>query len=973
MLKFRVSKSGFYQIAKSIAGDSYDKVYKDIISFMKDLEKKEESKEVKKAIEYFESSESNFSHLEKSVNGDWIEKAGYGVGTIRIWKGKKYKKISASPTRWVRVFDKNDRGAKNAMTRLIHQAEKYKNDPEGMMKLLLENKQRFYNEDSKRYLDIVDRLNAFVDNADSTGPMGENQVKEIHDKIEENKKKGKKVTPYEAQKQIDDEKLMNKVKEINDAAKKKNIDYSKMTSTELEKINKESCNKFKKDGDEESFEIHKIVSKQIRINDAKLPYKRFMTSLKTIEEKDKYLDERISMVDTNINKTRKSIDRTSDTRKKNDKVDMLHKYELDREALVQLRNDLYDEHDAQKESESEKYQNRSNAMMGNDNAKKDGVAEDPISNLIEKYANDKQIKNTINKVSVEDFTSVDPNRAFMNGTYQEDGYKIATDGHFLAMIKSDYPAEDEGKVKADTNKKFMKHIDKTIAEREKMLNEVTRLKDEQAKVGVGTYRYKQLENREAELNKEIEDLQKTKETGYVNGQFPNYKRVIPSRGNANLETPEGFTDFDKIIKTAKIASAYIKEHKNENIGVTVKVGERNFNPDQLVKVIAMAKKYGLNEVLVNSNSGVRGAVEFKGNNGSVVLMPMNGESATSFNATTGEITSDAGEYDEKLNKFKSGEETTKVETEEDKIKAEKKAEKDSRKATEETKNKMYEDAPEGVTEQNYKKYIDMGSKLYAKWGYDMNDPRQQKQLKGQINDIVQQINNKDFSILESLENTDNVFTRTIWMVQTGGVSPDKSGVEKYFGKEATEKHKKELEEKRVIYEQKKKENEKRILTNKVDSAFRKQEYFSKQNYVGDKSKETLVNYLENLPSNRQESAIKRLSENLIKYKKDGKEKVGYMLDYIIDQIDDGTSIDNIKAAYRDIKSKPIVSFAQWYADSKIGVTKSVLLNDFDEFIDFIDDESDEEEIQNYDASTPELFNSTSYKVADALDECFGCK
>lgn len=826
MLKFKVSKSGFYQIAKSITGDSYDKVYKDIISFMKDLEKKEESKEVKKAIEYFESSESNFSHLEKSVNGDWIEKAGYGVGTIRIWNGKKYKKISASPTRWVRVFDKNDRGAKNAMTRLIHQAEKYKNDPEGMMKLLLANKQRFYDEDSKRYLDIVDRLNAFVDNADSTGPMGTNQVKEIHDKIEENKKKGKKVTPYEAQKQIDDEKLMDKVKEINDVAKK------------------------------------------------------------------------------------------------------------------------------------------------------DGVAEDPITNLVEKYANDKQIKNTINKVSIEDFTSVDPYRVIMNGTYQEDGYKIATDGCFLAMIKSDYPAEDEGKVKADTNKKFMKHIDKTIAKREKMRNEVTRLKDEQAKVGVGTYRYKQLENREAELNKEIEDLQKTKETGYVNGQFPDYKRVIPSRGNANLETPEGFTDFDKIIKTAKIASAYMKEHKNENIGVTVKVGERNFIPDRLVKVIAMAKKYGLNEVLVNSNSGVRGVVEFKGNNGSVVLMPMNGESATSFNATTGEITSDAGEYDEKLNKFKSGEETTKVETEEDKIKAEKKAEKDSRKATEETKNKMYEDVPEGVTEQNYKKYIDMGSKLYAKWGYDMNDPRQQKQLKGHINDIVQQINNKDFSILESLENTDNVFTRTIWMVQTGGVSPDKSGVEKYFGKEATEKHKKELEEKRVIYEQKKKENEKRILTNKVNSAFRKQEYFSKQNYVGDKSKETLVNYLENLPSNRQESAIKRLSENLIKYKKDGKEKVGYMLDYIIDQIDDGTSIDNIKAAYRDIKSKPIVSFAQWYADSKIGVTKSVLLNDFDEFIDFIEDiedESDEEEIQNYDASTPELFNSTSYKVADALDECFGCK
>lgn len=184
MLQIKVSKSGFFQIAKSITGDSYDKVYKDIIAFMKELEKKEDSKELKKAIEYLESSEGNFTHLEKSYTGEWIEKAGYGVGTIRIWKGKKYKKISSSPTRWVRVFDKNDRGAKNAMTRLIHQAEKYKDDPEGMMKLLLENKQRFYDEDSKRYLDIVDRLNAFVDNSSSKTPaVSENSEEKFKEEV----------------------------------------------------------------------------------------------------------------------------------------------------------------------------------------------------------------------------------------------------------------------------------------------------------------------------------------------------------------------------------------------------------------------------------------------------------------------------------------------------------------------------------------------------------------------------------------------------------------------------------------------------------------------------------------------------------------------------------------------------------------------------------------------------------------------
>lgn len=140
--------------------ESFDKIKAEIIAHLKKLESKENSDELKKAIDYFTETESCVNRLEKSA-GKWIEKAGYGVGTVRIWKGKKYKKISASPVRWVRVFDKMDRGAKNALTRLIHQAEKIDN-PEEMMKFVLANKQRFVDDNGKP-LDFIDRLNAVID------------------------------------------------------------------------------------------------------------------------------------------------------------------------------------------------------------------------------------------------------------------------------------------------------------------------------------------------------------------------------------------------------------------------------------------------------------------------------------------------------------------------------------------------------------------------------------------------------------------------------------------------------------------------------------------------------------------------------------------------------------------------------------------------------------------------------------------
>lgn len=161
-MKYLINKNFLKSLAKSIENeaDSFRKIKAEILEHLRNIEKKENS-ELKKAVAHICENEHLFGYLEKSDSGEWVEKSGFGVGTVRTWRGKKYKKISVKPNRWVRVYDKTDRGAKNAITRLIHRAEKIES-PEEMMQFVLANKQRFIDANGKP-LDIVDRLKKVID------------------------------------------------------------------------------------------------------------------------------------------------------------------------------------------------------------------------------------------------------------------------------------------------------------------------------------------------------------------------------------------------------------------------------------------------------------------------------------------------------------------------------------------------------------------------------------------------------------------------------------------------------------------------------------------------------------------------------------------------------------------------------------------------------------------------------------------
>lgn len=823
-IKWMIKKSDFYEVRKSVNKEADSKTLEQLKKEVIAILEKKDGQEYKKAIEYFEKDESKYSYLEKSVTGEWIEKAGYGVGTVRIWKGKKYKKVSTSPTRWVRVFDKNDRGAATSIGKYIAQVKKC-SSVEELYQFCMKQRSLFQDENGVD-LPIMDKLKAAIDEQNVrigvADKMKENQKTDVAklkagnysfdsfddfkaeiDKQAGNIKGSKQPNYIGYLKQYNDKYL----KDVYDAMPKtENPDYPFKPKTEkeraeraafekdrddfIERMDKIRQNEQKKDskvlsngktvkevreqygiktekkepekfwdGKVESdygegefvaemkgvggglyrnrfktraaaeksvknhqalgFESHVVedkketeketywitdskrnrltneqakkrivnslnennklaaklnsldaadriaVEKDIRMNqnnidnlmgklnpdDRKEMESEINTKIENyLKEEKQKKDKELNISDSDINSLT-DIDYLKDLQKKvvkeNNRLHAEKKY--DEANDMARRNYVISDRIKQLESEQEKHQNRSDAMKGNQNAYK-GKA---IEKAIEKYATDKQIKSTVDKISVEDFSSVDESRTAMNGVHHADGYDIATDGRIISMIKSDYPDSEEGKTTSNktykkTMEKKLKNLNKILIERENELKELGE------KEGVGTNAYRMYAERVSEVKGEIEKLEKNKDSNYVDGQFPNYKKVIPSVAGNDIEPAKGFDDFNKILQVAKVAAAYNKAKKEI---ATVKVGNFTFDPELLIKAVAIAEKKGLKNVNFRPSSynPTFSPVEFSGDNGYVVIMPKE-EGHYTFDVDTGDVkgnTTIAGEtyLDENLNDF----------------------------------------------------------------------------------------------------------------------------------------------------------------------------------------------------------------------------------------------------------------------------------------------------------------------------------
>jgi hypothetical protein len=104
-------------------------------------------------LEYFKQK-----IIEYLKSQDTIEKGGMAVGTIREWKGKKY--IKGPDNKWRRYYNKETRGAKISIKHLIRKVETIDN-AEDLMKLVLLHRDRFSDENGNP-IPIVQELSRHI-------------------------------------------------------------------------------------------------------------------------------------------------------------------------------------------------------------------------------------------------------------------------------------------------------------------------------------------------------------------------------------------------------------------------------------------------------------------------------------------------------------------------------------------------------------------------------------------------------------------------------------------------------------------------------------------------------------------------------------------------------------------------------------------------------------------------------------------
>jgi len=193
---------------------------------IKILEKKEatEKKELKKSLRDFENE--GVKTLVKSVltGALTIEKANYPVGTVRTWKGERYKKIA--PGKWRKMLDASGRGAKMSLEHMKKKIMAAQSVDE-LLEFVTQQWQRFEGPDADK---LISELREAV-NSQKGKINGKPTatVTNVGTKTEEKKTEENKIIESKTERA-----------DIYDKAFKDNRDkYSKMSKDELINANKE--------------------------------------------------------------------------------------------------------------------------------------------------------------------------------------------------------------------------------------------------------------------------------------------------------------------------------------------------------------------------------------------------------------------------------------------------------------------------------------------------------------------------------------------------------------------------------------------------------------------------------------------------------------------------------------------------------------------------------------------------------------
>ena len=228
-----------------------------------------------------------------------------------------------------------------------------------------------------------------------------------------------------------------------------------------------------------------------------------------------------------------------------------------------------------------------------------------------------------------------------------------------------------------------------------------------------------------------------------------------------------------------------------------------------------------------------------------------------------------------------------------------------------------------------------------------------------------------------IQNSDNKVSRKIFETITAlklGSNREsaKKAWESWVGKKGVENHKKQLE----AEQKQREENAKNEKLNYINS---KMDQVSKYGgNISDDRKDVVRDYLLNLKVKKDEPTYRALFGQY-KYKPndDSEYVTNNGVNFVFDKLK-GNGIEYFEKYYTSIRDKPMLNFARYVNATMNGdKIKKALFDTFllDNFLmeDIDDMEEDEEERSlwnDYSAEQPELFNSTEFKVREAMNRHF---
>ncbi len=585
-----------------------------------------------RVLAHLDSLEKDKAELKKSLiafEATCVQKAGYPVGTIREWKGRKYIKVA--PNKWRPKYDSHSRGAKMAIALLKKKASSC-TDSRELLQLILENRERF-SDGQGRPLPFVKELSDYVsalnDKLEGGKAEPKTDYKALQEEFKEEIASGKRNNTKELKEDVDEWKNLiasggykgehldhlKEIVKIGEAELKRRNDEAgekRAKKTSAKKVGSGGGNgggddrsEPPKDAKISKSELENLVKNAKKTNNGSLwkgktwgyIFDSFGTDKSPKDVEIRYYPAKESMFSN-----------------ENDEPEM-YKFEANaghgRIVRMKIPEEFYPfikENFSFKNNCSQHYKDGVKGKMFSDekdkkeeNSSESSFNGSNIEKAVEIYASDKKIAGYQKKVSINDFVG---DTAFFGAVFHEDGKKIATDGRVLLVEDAEYPKECEGRIV---------YYDEEYSE---------------------------------------EDRQKYKNALAVPGtsylaireEFPNYKKVIPDEKD-RLDSTKSF-DADKAEKVAflarKMQAVKIlgKDYEGKSIRCLVKFGNSFFDCEQLSKILAIAKKHGgIKKVLLDAD-GEKSAV-FEGDGFKAVIVPTYGRRYNYFDAETGNYVEDA--------------------------------------------------------------------------------------------------------------------------------------------------------------------------------------------------------------------------------------------------------------------------------------------------------------------------------------------